>query len=117
MAAASAASKRGDELPMASDGTDIGSAGAAHVPVLEGQVVGGLRPRPGARLVDATLGLGGHAAALLAAAPDAELLGVDHDPTALAIARERLAPYAAHSRLREGSFVDLRAHLDASETA
>jgi 16S rRNA (cytosine1402-N4)-methyltransferase len=113
VAAASAASKRGDELPMASDGTDIGSAGAAHVPVLEGQVVGGLRPRPGARLVDATIGLGGHAAALLAAAPDAELLGIDRDPAALAIARKRLAPHAAHVRLREGSFEDLRAHLDA----
>jgi 16S rRNA (cytosine1402-N4)-methyltransferase len=99
---------------MASDGTDIGSAGAAHVPVLEGQVVGGLRPRPGARLVDATIGLGGHAAALLAAAPDAELLGIDRDPAALARARERLTPHAARVALREGSFADLPAHLEAT---
>jgi 16S rRNA (cytosine1402-N4)-methyltransferase len=114
VAAASAASKRGDELPMASDGTDIGSVGAAHVPVLEGQVVWGLRPRPGARLVDATIGLGGHAAALLAAAPDAELLGIDRDPTALARARERLAPHAERVVLREGSFADLSVHLEAA---
>ena len=113
MAAASAASKRGDELPMATDGTDIGSAGAAHVPVLEGLVVGGLRPRPGARLVDATIGLGGHAAALLDVAPDAELLGIDRDPAALAHARTRLGRYATRVVLREGSFGDLAEHMHA----
>ena len=66
----SAAVSRGDGPPMRTRQTGTGPVGAAHVPVMEGQVVGGLRPRPGARLVDGTLGLGGHAAALLAAAPD-----------------------------------------------
>jgi len=98
---------------MASDGTDIGPVGAAHVPVLEGLVVGGLRPRPGARLVDATIGLGGHAAALLAAAPDTELLGLDHDPVALARTRARLAAFGDRVRLRESSFAALGAALDA----
>src|SRR5262245_13248655 len=98
---------------MASDGTDIGPVGAAHVPVLEGQVVGGLRPRPGARLVDATIGLGGHAAALLAHAPDTRLLGLDRDPAALAQARGRLASFGDRVVLREGSFGDLRSHIDA----
>src|SRR5262245_49816719 len=98
---------------MATDGTDIGSAGAAHVPVLEGQVVGGLRPRPGARLVDATLGLGGHAHALLVAAPDTRLLGLDRDPVALDLARRRLAPFGDRVVVREGSFADLRSHLAA----
>ncbi|MGH7893359.1 MAG: 16S rRNA (cytosine(1402)-N(4))-methyltransferase RsmH [Candidatus Binatia bacterium] len=98
---------------MASDGTDIGPVGAAHVPVLVGPVVGGLRPRPGARLVDATIGLGGHAAALLAAAPDTRLLGIDRDPAALARARERLASDAERVLLREGSFAELGAHLAA----
>ena len=69
MTAASAAVRRGDEPPMTDDETDTGPEGAAHVwvhvPVMVGQVVRGLRPRPGARLVDATVGLGGHAAALL----------------------------------------------------
>jgi 16S rRNA (cytosine1402-N4)-methyltransferase len=98
---------------MASDETDIGSVGAAHVPVLEGRLVGGLRPRPGARLVDATIGLGGHAAALLAAAPDTTLLGVDRDPAALERTRARLAAFGARVVLRAGSFADLPAHLAA----
>jgi 16S rRNA (cytosine1402-N4)-methyltransferase len=105
--------ERGDEPPMATDGTDIGSVGAAHVPVLEGLVVGGLRPRPGARLVDATIGLGGHARALLAAAPDTVLLGLDRDPRALDHARAHLAEFGDRVQLREGSFADLRAHLEA----
>ena len=62
---------------MNDDETDTGPEGAAHVrahvPVMVGQVVRGLRPRPGARLVDATVGLAGHAAALLAAAPDTDI--------------------------------------------
>jgi 16S rRNA (cytosine1402-N4)-methyltransferase len=106
--------ERGDEPPMASDGTDIGSVGAAHVPVLEGLVVGGLRPRPGARLVDATIGLGGHARALLAAAPDTVLLGIDRDPAALARTRTRLAEFGDRVVLREGSFAELAAHLAAA---
>jgi len=45
-------------------------------------------------LVDCTLGLGGHAAALLEACPQARLIGLDRDTDALAVARQRLAPYA-----------------------
>jgi 16S rRNA (cytosine1402-N4)-methyltransferase len=80
--------------------------GAAHEPVLLGVVVAWLRPRPGACLVDATVGLGGHASALLAAAPGAVLLGLDRDPDALERARARLAPYADRLVLRQGSFAD-----------
>jgi 16S rRNA (cytosine1402-N4)-methyltransferase len=108
--AASAARRRGGG-PLMDDGTDIGPVGAAHVPVLVGQVVGGLRPRPGARLVDATLGLGGHAAALLAAAPDATLLGIDRDPAALEKARTRLADHGGRVHFHEGSFADVDAAL------
>jgi 16S rRNA (cytosine1402-N4)-methyltransferase len=111
--AESAAVRRGDEPPMTIDETDAGPGGTAHVSVLEGPVVGGLRPRPGARLVDATLGAGGHAAALLAAAPGTELLGLDRDPDALDRARRRLASYGARAHLRHGSFADLRTHVAA----
>lgn len=45
-------------------------------------------------LVDGTLGLGGHAEALLRACPDAHLIGLDRDSAALAAAAERLHPYA-----------------------
>lgn len=50
-------------------------------------------------LVDATLGLGGHAAALLAMHPELTLVGLDRDPEALALAGRRLAAHAARTRL------------------
>jgi 16S rRNA (cytosine1402-N4)-methyltransferase len=113
--AGSAATRRGDEPPMTKRETDIGPEGAAHVsvhvPVMVGQVVRGLRPRPGARLVDATVGLGGHAEALLDAAPGARLLGLDRDPAALAVAAERLGRFADRVRLRQNSFAELAAEL------
>jgi 16S rRNA (cytosine1402-N4)-methyltransferase len=49
--------------------------------------------------VDATLGLGGHAEALLRAHPQLTLVGLDRDPTALARSRERLTPYAERIHL------------------
>ena len=60
-----------------------------HETVLRDEVVQLLKPVPGKRLVDATLGGGGHAEALLAAG--AEVVGVDRDPAAIAAARARLA--------------------------
>jgi 16S rRNA (cytosine1402-N4)-methyltransferase len=107
-AASAASQRRIDEAPPVTDETDIGPVGAAHVPVMVGVVVEWLRPRPGARLVDATVGLGGHAAALLDAAPDTSLLGLDHDPDALARAGARLASFGSRVTLRRASFADLR---------
>ena len=60
-----------------------------HATVLRDEVVQLLKPVPGKRLVDATLGGGGHAEALLAAG--AEVIGVDRDPSAVTAARTRLA--------------------------
>src|SRR5437867_3291366 len=91
--------------------TDTGPAGAAHVPVMLGGVVEWLRPRPGACLVDATVGLGGHAAGLLAAAPGTALLGVDRDPAALARAAARLAEHGDRVVLRQAPFTALPALL------
>jgi 16S rRNA (cytosine1402-N4)-methyltransferase len=67
-----------------------------HVPVLLDRVVSLLEPAlraPGAVVVDATLGLGGHAEALLGSCPAARLVGLDRDPQALATAGRRLAPF------------------------
>ena len=62
-----------------------------HRPVMVDEVVAGLRPRAGMTIVDGTLGAGGHAAALLEAADgDLRLIGIDRDPEALELARERL---------------------------
>ena len=64
-----------------------------HVPVMRDRVVALLAPalrEPGSVFVDATLGLGGHSAAVLSEIPTCRLIGLDRDNAALAIARERL---------------------------
>ncbi len=72
-----------------------GGAADGHVPVLRDRVVALLSPAvsPGGVIVDATLGLGGHALALLDALPEIHLVGLDRDPQALARAAERLSAY------------------------
>ncbi|WP_219416603.1 16S rRNA (cytosine(1402)-N(4))-methyltransferase RsmH [Pseudonocardia nigra] len=77
-------------------------AGARHVPVALTRVADLLRPAIADRaavLVDATLGLGGHAAALLASHPQLTLVGLDRDPQALAMAGRRLAAHADRTHL------------------
>ena len=67
-----------------------------HVPVMRDRVVALLAPalrEPGSVFVDATLGLGGHSAAVLSEVPTCRLVGIDRDTAALEIARERLAPF------------------------
>ena len=71
-------------------------ADAAHVPVLLERVLGLLAPALAGKpavAVDATLGLGGHAEALLRAHPQLTLVGLDRDQDALARSRDRLAPF------------------------
>ena len=63
-----------------------------HIPVLVGEVVLSLRPQAHGVYVDATLGEGGHAEALLrATAPSGRLIGIDRDAEVLEVARQRLA--------------------------
>jgi 16S rRNA (cytosine1402-N4)-methyltransferase len=86
-----------------------------HRPVLLREALALLAPRPGMAVVDATVGGGGHAGALLeATAPDGALLGIDRDPAALETARARLARFGPRVRLVEGNFSDLEAHLRAA---
>ncbi len=87
----------------------------AHLPVLADEVTFLLRPRHGGWVVDGTIGMGGHAERLLdAGGTETRLLGIDHDPEALARARERLARFGGRVTLRRGSFRDLREHVRAA---
>ena len=72
------------------------STSTRHVPVLRDRVIALLAPAleaPGAVLVDATVGLGGHAEQVLASFPALRLLGLDRDPEALRLSERRLAPF------------------------
>ncbi len=74
---------------------------SAHVPVLLERCLDLLGPalrRPGAVAVDATLGLGGHAEAMLVAHPGLTVVGIDRDRQALGLATERLAGFGARFR-------------------
>jgi 16S rRNA (cytosine1402-N4)-methyltransferase len=73
-----------------------------HVPVMLSRVLDLLGPAlsaPAAVVVDATVGLGGHAEAMLAAHPDLRLIGVDRDPAALERSAARLAGFGPRVRL------------------
>ena len=75
-----------------------------HLPVLTDRVVELLVPAGPGLLVDATVGLGGHAEALLRAEPGFRLVGIDRDPQALARAGERLQPFSDRVQLVEETF-------------
>ncbi len=71
-----------------------------HIPVMVEQVVRLLNPCPGACLVDATLGIGGHAERLLEElGPRGELIGLDRDGEALEYAADRLRRFGSTARL------------------
>ena len=83
-----------------------------HQPVLYKEIIHALQPQKGGRYVDGTLGAGGHARGILeACAPDGQLLGLDVDPQALAIARKTLAPYEDRIHLAQASYTTLSAQL------
>jgi 16S rRNA (cytosine1402-N4)-methyltransferase len=83
-----------------------------HEPVLVSEVLGFLRGGPGLYL-DATLGDGGHAEALLDAEPGARLLGTDRDPESLDFAGERLARFGARVTFVQAAFQEIpAAHRD-----
>ncbi|MDW8268187.1 MAG: 16S rRNA (cytosine(1402)-N(4))-methyltransferase RsmH [Anaerolineae bacterium] len=79
-----------------------------HTPVLLAEVLTTLAPQPGGRFIDATVGGGGHALALLeATAPDGRLLGLDADPRAIVRTRERLAAFGERVTLVPANFREL----------
>ena len=73
-----------------------------HDPVMRDRIVELLRPaltRPGAIYVDATLGLAGHAIAILEAFPEARLIGIDRDLDAHEVATQRLGGLAERASI------------------
>jgi len=78
-----------------------------HIPVLLEEAIGFLAPERGGLFVDCTLGLGGHASALLEAHPGIRLIGIDRDPEALELAGNHLVPFGERVRLVPGDFAEL----------
>ena len=80
-------------------GTD--SSGSTHIPVLLDEVILGLNIQPGARMIDGTLGGGGHTEAMLKqSAPHGRLLGIDADLAAIERVQKRLSHQVSNGRLQ-----------------
>lgn len=89
---------------------------SAHIPVLREEVLALLQPQPGDRFLDATVGLGGHAEAILqASGPTGTLYGIDRDGEALDLAGQRLAPFGGRVRLLHGRYEALAELLGPGE--
>jgi len=88
-----------------------------HIPVMCDEVVSFLAPEAGSTCLDVTLGLGGHASALLPAMGDGIYVGLDRDSDALSLARTRLeaATDVARLVLRQACFSDVGDVLAAAD--
>lgn len=94
--------------------TSTDQIGRLHIPVMRDRILELLTPaltEPGAVVVDCTLGMGGHALALLEACPRAHLIGIDRDPQALDLASRRLADHADRITLVQAVYDEIGAVL------
>lgn len=81
----------------------------AHVPVLVREVVDVLKPEPGKRYLDGTVGGGGHSEQILIeSSPNGRVLGLDRDDEALAAAHERLRRFEERFIARQESFANAK---------
>ncbi|MDR1237603.1 MAG: 16S rRNA (cytosine(1402)-N(4))-methyltransferase RsmH, partial [Propionibacteriaceae bacterium] len=91
-----------------------------HVSVMRERVIELFRPAlesgPG-WFVDCTLGMGGHAQAVLEAFPEVRLIGIDRDPEAIELARERLAAFAGRVEFVHAVYDQLDQVMDAAGIA
>jgi 16S rRNA (cytosine1402-N4)-methyltransferase len=76
-----------------------------HIPVLLKEVIEAIKVKPGGQYIDCTLGGGGHSAAILE--QGGKVLGIDIDPQAIELARERLHPYGKNAILINNSYENL----------
>ncbi|MBI5484172.1 MAG: 16S rRNA (cytosine(1402)-N(4))-methyltransferase RsmH [Deltaproteobacteria bacterium] len=88
-------------------------AGFSHLSVMPEEVIRFLDLKSNAVYLDGTLGGGGHAALILENAPDAQLIGIDRDLSALAAAGERLTAYGERFHPVHGDFAGVSGHLSS----
>ena len=85
-----------------------------HIPIMEREVIQALRADDPTvrRLIDGTVGGGGHTLALMRAGID-EALGIDLDASAIGRAKENLNEFAERARFVQGSYIDMAVHAEA----
>jgi len=82
------------------------------------EVLARLDPKPGEIMLDATVGLGGHASLILEGlSAGGRLIGVDRDPNALGLAAQGLSRWKDQVQLHHGRFSDLREALRSSDVS
>lgn len=95
------------------DATAVAPPVSLHRPVLTNETLAALDPRPGRLLLDGTAGTGGHSELWLReTAPNGQAIALDRDPSALATAGERLAPFGTRVRLVHADYRDAEEVLD-----
>jgi 16S rRNA (cytosine1402-N4)-methyltransferase len=115
---ADAAAPLQDPPPGATTAEDRPGRPFSHLPVMVNEVVEFLAPVPPGVVLDATVGGGGHARAILSAHPHLRLLGIDQDPDAVAAARRALAEFGDRAEVHRARFdhiADVLHHAGVTE--
>src|SRR5688500_10035540 len=87
----------------------------SHEPVMVDEIVAVFAAVPAGTVLDATLGGGGHSAALLDEYPEMSILGIDRDQQALAAASKRLERYGDRVTTAHSRFDGIRDVMQANE--
>ena len=85
----------------------------SHIPVLVNEVLEGLNIQAHSNVIDATVGGGGHAKAILEkSSPDGFLLGLDWDQTAVQAAQDNLAEFGDRVIIKNDSYTNIADHIN-----